>query len=1295
MKKKLLPISLLCLVGMILAGCGGSKSSNSQAPVSSSGEPSSVVPSSSSVTPVPSSSSVAPSSSSVAPSSSSSSTPSSSSAPSSSSSSVAPQPVAVTGVALDKTAANVILGQTLQLTATVSPENADNKAVTWSSSDPDVASVSNGLVTAEGIGEATITVKTREGNKTATCVITVVKEIEKIEITNKSAFEGFIVDDMESINVDVTPADNVTALLAAGALKATSSDPTVASVVGLTVTALKAGTTKITVQLFGKEDSFDLTVGEAIPGTPYTVANALVKGFEEAPWNGNTGKTGAITTTCFELTGVILAVSENGATGYNAILDDGTGAVYLQISKGKDDPIPFAAGDYAKVTCKFINYYGLLEGVARKAATGDNASWIPAKDAEKIAAPETPITPSLNEAVAMTGDEYTAYYNVCKTNGTKGDANASYTLLKYVILNVEYSQEFKDADKGGYKINKDYGLAPYGFEMDEPFDGQKSTVKAFLIGANTGKGKSNAIVMEQTPLAVESVAIDQEAQTIVHGTTLQLTYTTQPAGSYSREVLWTSDAEANATVDEKGLVTGVYVGDGTQVANIKVKLGSGDNAKESTAVAISVFGEDVAATAVELAATANCFVGGKVQLTATPTPAMVSDIAVWSSDDETVAKVDQKGLVQGLKEGTANITVKYNDSVSATCAVTVSWEKGVRESDPISADEAIALGNVLANKATTENEYYIKGFISEYLWDNFDNPDKNNATFWLASSTASQGFEVYSAKADANLVKDNVKVGAEVLVKSKITKYNTTIETVSNEGVILSATYEDHATTAIALDKATADMVVGDELTLKTTFTPFYSTDKAGLEWGSDNAAVASVSKGKVTALRPGTAKIFAKLGDLVQSCTVTVAAPAAQLDKVAEYDFSKGNESTSEYKDAAGLTDLAARFTSSAVSGEGLSNIVTGATQASKAYAGYSGYLSLGMKFGTGSANGSFTVSLSKNVSRVVVKAAGWSATDTLKVGDAEAQTPGVAYNGTDPVKTLTFNITASNSVKFEFAKRGFIQSIEFYAEGAAADPVAQPTGAFHGMALLAAGAFVPVDLTLTEGAAELVLNGTAVPVTSLTWDNASKLELVTAEASGYGTITAYLEGKVLVITDISGAARAAVDMSYVAQISGNCQFIDCSVMTLDQMNEVFVRRYDSGSGWQINKPSDARISVATADGRTGLQCNGYSGGKVGLTLKADLAQPIPGTAIKSIGCWIYNPGTENFTIRVFAYKSANRATNGELGSFTVKPGWHFYQMGVVNGKSFTSADSFYNFQFYYEKVSVNPIFDDLCIYM
>jgi uncharacterized protein YjdB len=82
--------------------------------------------------------------------------------------------VAVTGVTVSPTSASLTVGGTQQLTATVTPSTATNKAVTWSSSNTSVATVStSGLVTAIGSGSATITVTTTDGNKKATCSVTV------------------------------------------------------------------------------------------------------------------------------------------------------------------------------------------------------------------------------------------------------------------------------------------------------------------------------------------------------------------------------------------------------------------------------------------------------------------------------------------------------------------------------------------------------------------------------------------------------------------------------------------------------------------------------------------------------------------------------------------------------------------------------------------------------------------------------------------------------------------------------------------------------------------------------------------------------------------------------------------------------------------------------------------------------------------------------------------------------------------------------------------------------------------
>ena len=81
--------------------------------------------------------------------------------------------VSVTGVSLNKTSTTIETGKSETLTATVTPSNATNKSVTWSSSNTNVATVSNGVVTAKSVGTATITVKTADGSKTATCTITV------------------------------------------------------------------------------------------------------------------------------------------------------------------------------------------------------------------------------------------------------------------------------------------------------------------------------------------------------------------------------------------------------------------------------------------------------------------------------------------------------------------------------------------------------------------------------------------------------------------------------------------------------------------------------------------------------------------------------------------------------------------------------------------------------------------------------------------------------------------------------------------------------------------------------------------------------------------------------------------------------------------------------------------------------------------------------------------------------------------------------------------------------------------
>ncbi len=159
----------------------------------------------------------------------------------------APIQINVTGVSLNKISEELYVGQTSALIATVTPDNATNQNITWTSSDTSVASVSDsGVVTAISAGTATITVTTEDGGFTATCEITVEEEeIETVNVTgvilNKSS-ETIKVGENLSLIATVTP-DNATNQN----ITWTSSNNSVATVSGGVVTAVAEGTTLITV----------------------------------------------------------------------------------------------------------------------------------------------------------------------------------------------------------------------------------------------------------------------------------------------------------------------------------------------------------------------------------------------------------------------------------------------------------------------------------------------------------------------------------------------------------------------------------------------------------------------------------------------------------------------------------------------------------------------------------------------------------------------------------------------------------------------------------------------------------------------------------------------------------------------------------------------------------------------------------------------------------------------------------------------------------------------------------------
>ena len=150
---------------------------------------------------------------------------------------------AVESVALDQTSLELTEGDNATLTATISPSNATNKNVKWSTSDKTVATVADGKVTAIKAGSATITVTTEDGSKTASCKVTVKAKTYPVtgvslDKTTLSLTEG----DTETLTATISPSNATNKNV-----KWSTSDKSVATVADGKVTAVKAGSATITV----------------------------------------------------------------------------------------------------------------------------------------------------------------------------------------------------------------------------------------------------------------------------------------------------------------------------------------------------------------------------------------------------------------------------------------------------------------------------------------------------------------------------------------------------------------------------------------------------------------------------------------------------------------------------------------------------------------------------------------------------------------------------------------------------------------------------------------------------------------------------------------------------------------------------------------------------------------------------------------------------------------------------------------------------------------------------------------
>ena len=181
--------------------------------------------------------------------------------------------VAVTDVSVQPTTLNLEAGNTSTLTAAVTPDNASNKKVTWSSKDPAIASVSDaGVVKGESVGTTKIIATTVDGGKTAECTVTVKaaapNPVTAISLANQTVQVG----SSASITITYTPSNANEGKQCTW----TSSDNSIATVNNGTVTGVKAGTVTITATSTTNSNikatcTVTVTAGTPVPATDLTI----------------------------------------------------------------------------------------------------------------------------------------------------------------------------------------------------------------------------------------------------------------------------------------------------------------------------------------------------------------------------------------------------------------------------------------------------------------------------------------------------------------------------------------------------------------------------------------------------------------------------------------------------------------------------------------------------------------------------------------------------------------------------------------------------------------------------------------------------------------------------------------------------------------------------------------------------------------------------------------------------------------------------------------------------------------
>ena len=764
--------------------------------------------------------------------------------------------VPVTGVTLNQTEATLTeAGATVELVATVAPENATDKKVTWTTSDDKVATVDeNGKVTAVANGTATITATV--GDKTATCEVTVAIVVPEVPAI---------------IEWTINPADYPAGEQYKDEAHVINDD--------LTIYTANKGchwTTQIRIYQSSSNDGY--IYSNKLPAAIKSIAfNAGYKNAALSVYGSNDGATWTKVAELAVATSYKDVVADFSGTAYNYFKVDAEEAqvriqkMVITLDPSVKLPIVVSAPTFSLSGCNLF----APATVELTAAEGtiywstDNETFVPYTEAIAIEASCTVYAYAEVEDTksAVVTAQYVmaaTYDNVAALLAAEATSTGVPVIVKLEAVVDSFGLNKNDEIVSVFLIEGTDTLMVYDYNI--PADYVKgSVVKGQLAGLwknyngtlelcnvdYSGATVTDPAYDPDEVIEVESIQLNTTWGELMEiGATLQLTAIINPENATNKTITWTSSA-SYVTVDETGLVTVVAAGQG----QVEIKATAANGVSASCWLMVEAFNPgDVQWIQLNKTWGELMGIGSTLQLeVVTIEPADATDKTItWSSDAEFV-EVDENGLVTVVApgEGQVTITATAASGVTANCVLTVT---ALQVTLNKTWGELMEIGATLQLEATV---------IPEDAWD--------KTVTWTSS-------------ADFVTVDETGLVTVVAAGQGSVEIKATAIDGASASCWLMVEAFNPGDVQWIQLNKTWGELMgIGSTLQLEVvTIEPADATDKT-ITWSSDAEFVEVDENGLVTVVAPGEGQVTitaTAASGVTANCVLTVTALQVTLNK-------------------------------------------------------------------------------------------------------------------------------------------------------------------------------------------------------------------------------------------------------------------------------------------------------------------------------------------------------------------------------------------------------------------------------